>query len=154
MEESQMIPVKLKRKYIKSQDFKRYYVTGAIGGFRNAYDFRMSFYDVDTNEFVAKTENLKVEKGFTKLELKNYLDKMEMPHMLTCELVMSKKAVIELFNFMRKELKLSGNLDKFTCPECNAPIKWVFDKEKNMKRAKCKECGLKLFKEMKKSLEM
>jgi len=154
MEENQIISVKLKRKYIKSQDFKKYYVTGAIGGFRNPYDFRLSFYDVDTNEFVVKAENLKVEKGFSKLEMKNYLDKMEMPHMLTCELVMSKKTVIELFNFIRKELKLSGVLDKVTCPECNAPIKWVLDKERNMKLGKCTECGLKLIKEVKKSLEM
>ena len=154
MEENQMISVKPKKKYIKSQDFKKYYVTGAIGGFRNPYDFRLSFYDVDTNELVAKAENLKSEKGFTKLELKNYLDKMEMPLMLTCELIMSKKAVIELFNFIRKELKLSGDLDKVTCPECNAPIKWVFDKERNMKRGKCTECGLKLIKDMRKSLKM
>lgn len=149
-----MISVKLKRKYIKSQDFKKYYVTGAIGGFRNPYDFRLSFYDVDTNELVAKAENLKSEKEITKLELKNYLDKMEMPLTLTCELIMSKKAVIELFNFIRKELKLSGDLDKVTCPECNAPIKWVFDKERNMKRGKCAECGLKLIKDMRKSLKM
>lgn len=154
MEENQMIPVKLKRKFIKSQDFKRYYVTGAIGGFRNPYDFRLSFYDVDTNEFVVKAENLKVEKGLTKLELKNHLDMMEMPHTLTCELIMSKKAILELFNFIRKELKLSGDLDKVTCPECNAPIKWVFNKEKNTKMGKCPECGLKLIKEVKKSLEM
>ena len=79
---------------------------------------------------------------------------MEMPHMLTCELVMSKKAVIELFNFIRKELKLSGDLDKVKCPECNAPIKWEFNKERNMKMGKCTECGLKLIKEVKKSLEM
>lgn len=154
MVEDQIIPVKLKKKYIKSQDFKRYYVTGAIGGFRNSYDFRLSFYDVDTNEFVVKAENLKIEKGLTKLDLKNHLSKMEMSLKLTCELVMSKKAVIELYNFIQKELKLSGDLDKFTCPECNAPIKWKLDREKNMKRAKCKECGLELFKEVKKSLKM
>ena len=154
MVEEQIFPVKLKKKYIKSQDFKRFYVTGAIGGFRNPYDFRLSFYDVDTNEFVVKAENLKIEKGITKLELKNYLDEMEMSLTLKCELVMSKKAVIELYNFIQKELKLSGDLDKVTCPECNAPIKWKLDKEKNMKKATCTECGLILFKKLKKSLIM
>ena len=154
MVEDQIIPVKLKKKYIKSLDFKRYYVTGAIGGFRNPYDFRLSFYDVDTNELVVKAENLKIEKGLTKLDMKNHLSELEMSLTLTCELVMTKKAVVELYNFIRKELKLSGDLDKVTCPECNTPIKWVLNKEKNMKRAKCTECGLKLIKEVKKSLKM
>ena len=45
----------IKTTFEKDQDFKKYYVTGAIGGFKNKYDFRLSFYNMETNDLIMKS---------------------------------------------------------------------------------------------------
>lgn len=106
MEKEKIIEFRIKKKFKKDRDFKQYYVTGALGGFRNPYDFRLTFYNVNSNEFVLRTQNLKENKKLNDEELKKTLSEMEMPHILQCELIMTDQAVRELYNFLEKELKI------------------------------------------------
>ncbi|KKN47084.1 hypothetical protein LCGC14_0666500 [marine sediment metagenome] len=104
MEKEKIIDIKIRRKYEKSNDFKKYYVTGAIGGFKNQYDFRLSFFNVNSNDFLMQTQKFK-EQNLSEDELSKKISKMEMPHEIQCELIMTEQAVKELYNFLGKELK-------------------------------------------------
>ncbi len=97
--------IKLKRKYVKSDNFKSYYVTGAVGGFRNLYDFRLTFYNVNSNDFVFQTIKLK-EQNLSEDEYLKILSEKEMPHEILCELIMTEQAVKELHKFLGKELAI------------------------------------------------
>ncbi len=99
----------LKRGYIKSNDFKEYYVTGAVGGFRNPYDFRLTFYNVNSNDFLIRTLKIKGENP-TGDEYKKKVSEMEMPHELLCEIIMTEQVVKELHTFLGKELKILENI--------------------------------------------
>jgi len=105
MEKVKYFNIKIKKKYVKSDDFKRYYVTGAVGGFRNPYDFRLTFYNVNSNDFVFQTLKLK-EQNLSEDEYKKIISEKEMPHEILCELIMTEQAVKELHNFLGKELKI------------------------------------------------
>ncbi|MFX1361362.1 MAG: hypothetical protein ACFFDL_15745 [Promethearchaeota archaeon] len=111
-EETRIFEFKPLKKYIKSPDFKNYYVTGAIGGFRNPYDFRLSFFNVDSNEFVMNTQNLK-DKKFSEKEFSEKLSNVEMNHTIVCELIMTEKTAREIYNFLGKELELLEDKKKF-----------------------------------------
>lgn len=105
MEKVKYPNIKIKRKYIKSEDFKKYYVTGAIGGFRNPYDFRLTFYNINSNDFLLQTQKLK-EQNLTEDEYIKIISEKEMPHEIQCELIMTEQAVKELHTFLGKELKI------------------------------------------------
>ncbi len=101
-----VVDFKPKHKYIKSEEFKKYYVTGAIGGFRNPYDFRLTFFNVDSNEFLIKAQDIKSETKLDKNDLMKKLSQREMPNIQQCELIMSERTVRELYNFIGKELEI------------------------------------------------
>jgi hypothetical protein len=103
MEEGKFIDVKLKKKFEKSNNFNRYYVTGAIGGFRNPYDFRLSFYNVNSNEFIIETQKLK-EQNLSREAVAKIMEEMAMPHEIQCELIMTEQTVKELYSYLGKEL--------------------------------------------------
>ena len=105
-----IIDFKPKPKYEKSDEFKKYYVTGAIGGFRNPYDFRLTFFNVDSNEFILKTQDIKSLEELDENGIKQKLAQREMLHILQCELIMSERALIELYNFIGKELKILDDM--------------------------------------------
>jgi len=107
MEEKKEILVDFipKKKYIKAEGFKKYYITGAIGGFRNPYDFRLTFYNIDSNEFLIETQVIKGEKEIKENELLNKLSQKEMLFNLQCEVIMTERAARELCTFIGKELE-------------------------------------------------
>lgn len=107
MEKKRIFEFKAKKKYIKAPDFKMFYVTGAVGGFRNPYDCRLSFFNVDSNEFVIKTQNLK-DKKLSVEEISKKFSNVEMLHIILCELIMTEQTARELHDFLGKELKLLG----------------------------------------------
>lgn len=104
-EKKEIILIKTKRKFKKADNFQKFYVTGAIGGFKNAYDFRLTFYNIDSNEFILKSQSLKDNKNMTNSDFKDKLSEIEVPHILKCELIMTEKAVKELYNFLKIELE-------------------------------------------------
>lgn len=147
MEKGKIIEIKPKRIYKKADDFKKYYVTGAIGGFRNPYDFRLTFYNIDSNEFVLRTQALKENKNIDDFELQNKLKEYEMPHILMCELIMTKQAVKELYNFLKKELKILSELKDILCPSCKEPIEWIPTDKDDIFDGKCPKCGMEFIKD-------
>ncbi len=104
MEKEKHIDIKIRRRYEKSNDFIKYYVTGAIGGFKNPYDFRLSFYNVNSNDFLMQTQKFK-ELNLSEDELSKKISKMEILYEIQCELIMTEQAAKELYNFLGKELK-------------------------------------------------
>jgi len=100
------IEFKIKRKFRKAANFKSHYVTGAIGGFKNKYDFRLSFYNLDTNNFILRMQNIKGEKGPPDEEEIKKIEKIDMDHNVVCEVIMSETAAKELYNFIGKELEI------------------------------------------------
>ena len=101
----------IKRKYVKLDDFKSYYVTGAVGGFRNPYDFRLTFFNVNSNDFLVKTQELKGQH-LTEDEYIKIVSEMEMPHEISCQLIMTEQAVKELHTFLGKELEINEKIRK------------------------------------------
>ena len=112
MENEKPIFIKFKKKYEKAENFQRYYITGAIGGFKNPYDFRLTFYNVDSNDFTIKSEHLKNDKSLSREDLISKLEEIKMPHLLQCEIIMSKQAATEIYNFLKKELTRVEELEK------------------------------------------
>ncbi len=147
MEKRKIIKIKPKKIYTKAEDYKRYYVTGAIGGFRNPYDFRLTFYNIDSNEFLLKTQNLKENKNIPDVEIQNKLKEVEMTHILQCELIMTEQAVKELYEFLKKEMKILDNLKETYCPNCKKLIKWVPTEIDDVFRGKCPNCGMEFIKD-------
>ena len=97
--------IEIKRVFKKDKDFKKYYVNGAIGGFRNKYDFRLTFFDLETNDLVIKSDPIKFDKNLTQEEKFERLRKLEFQNTLVCELIITEEAVRELYAFLGKELK-------------------------------------------------
>ena len=112
MVNDKIVRFKVKKKYEKANDFKRYYVTGAIGGFKNPYDFRLSFFNVDSNDFTLKTQNLKDKNELSDEDLSKKLSEIEMTHLIQCELIISEQAVREIYNFIGKELEALEKIKK------------------------------------------
>ncbi len=105
-----MAKVKLKlykpnRIFKKIPDFKTFYVTGAIGGFRNPYDFRLTFYNEDTNSVILERQKISQNENLEQDEIDKNLLELEIPTICQCELVMTELAAKELHNFLGKELK-------------------------------------------------
>jgi len=98
-----------KRKYEKDSSFKSYYVTGAIGGFRNPYDFRLAFYNVDTTEFNLDMQKLTQSKELSEEEKVKKIQEKGMNHKVLCEIIMTEEVTREIYNFLGKELE---NLEK------------------------------------------
>lgn len=90
--------------YKKSESFKTYYVTGALGGFRNPYDFRLAFYNVDTTKFLIDTQPIKQNKELTQEEKNDAVTNTTMEQKVLCEMIMSERAVIELHDFLGREI--------------------------------------------------
>jgi len=93
-----------KNTYKKSEGFKQYYVTGAVGGFRNPYDFRLSMYNIESNDFLVETLDIKDNKSKSEEDLSKKLAKIDFIHTLVCELIMTEQAARELHAFLGKEL--------------------------------------------------
>ncbi|MHA1757014.1 MAG: hypothetical protein ACTSVV_09605 [Promethearchaeota archaeon] len=110
MNDKRELDLKIKSKFEISPDFKRYYVTGALGGFRNPYDFRLSFFNIKSNDFLLILEKFK-EKGLSEDEFKKEISNLKMPHEIVCELIMSKQAVQELYEFIGKELAAQEKIE-------------------------------------------
>ena len=104
MEEEAKKSYKLKKEYIKSEDYKSYYVTGAMGGFKNNYDFRLMFFKDDINEVVLKREEIRENEELNQNEKEDIFSKVKVPCKLECEVIMTERALIELYNFIQKEL--------------------------------------------------
>ncbi len=104
MEEEEKKSYKLKKKYIKSDNFKSYYITGAIGGFKNNYDFRLTFFKDDINEVILKRDEIIENEAINKNEKEEIFSKVRVPCTLECEVIMTERALIELYNFIKKEL--------------------------------------------------
>ena len=105
-EEKKIIKFKPRKTYEKDESFKSYYANGALGGFRNPYDFRLAFYKIGTTEFLMETQSIKTSEGFKDEEKDEKVRNTEMRHKILCELVMTERAVRELHNFLGRELKL------------------------------------------------
>ncbi len=99
--------MKLERIFKKSEDFKSHYVTGAIGGFKHKYDFRLGFYNVGTTDFFINLENSKSNKKSNGKDLKDIIrnEGIKVSNTLVCEVIMSEPAIRELYQFIGKELK-------------------------------------------------
>ncbi|MBD3342557.1 MAG: hypothetical protein GF353_25885 [Candidatus Lokiarchaeota archaeon] len=112
----------VKKKYLKIRDFKQYYVTGAIGGFRNPYDFRLTFYNVDTNDLLIKTQNMKNKSETDEENLEKEISNIRIPHLLQCELIMTERTVREIYKFLGRELKMLEKSKEFktyaVCKNC------------------------------------
>jgi hypothetical protein len=94
---------KIENLFQKTEDFKTHYVTGAIGGFKNKYDFRLSFYNIDSNGFILKMKNIS-----EKTDIENALEDdkdLRMKHNVVCEVIMSEPAVRELYDFIGRQLE-------------------------------------------------
>ena len=91
--------------YEKTPDFKSYYITGAIGGFRNPYDCRLAFYNADTTEFMIKTEPIKKDQSLPEEEKIKTMQETTMKNKVMCEIIMSARAAKELHDFLGKELE-------------------------------------------------
>ncbi len=111
MEDQTLKKYQPKKKYIKAQNFEKYYVTGAIGGFRNPYDFRLSFVNIDTNSLIIKNNEL-LEQNLNKDDIEKRMSEQLLTVELQCELIMTKRAVVELHNFLGKELKQLKKIEK------------------------------------------
>ena len=100
---------KIEKTYEKAEQFASYYVTGAIGGFNNKYDFRMGFYNIDTLDHTLQVQHLSPQK----LPPEEYIEKIskvKMPHKILCEVVMTEKAAKELHSFLGRQLSLLEKL--------------------------------------------
>ncbi len=106
MENIEMKEFRLKKEYKKSEDFKSYYVTAALGGFKNQYDFRLAFYKDDINEVVIEREKILGDENLNESEKFEKISKLKVPCTIDCELIMPRRTVIELFNFIKRELEL------------------------------------------------
>ena len=105
MEEEEKKSFKLKKEYQKSESFKSYYVTGALGGFQNQYDFRLAFYKDEVTDVLLEREKIITNDDLNKNEKEKIISKMKVPCTLECEIVMPERSVIELYKFIQKELK-------------------------------------------------
>ena len=105
MEKKEKKSYKLKKEYKKSEDFKSYYVTAALGGFQNQYDFRLAFYKDDVTDVLLKREKIITNDDLNENEKEKIISKMKVPCTLECEIVMPERSVFELYNFIQKELK-------------------------------------------------
>jgi len=105
MNKDKRIPIKTKRTHQKAPDFKSYYVTGAIGGFRNPYDFRLTFYQDDINTAVIKKNEILQNQDLNEKEIEEVISNIEIPFYLKCEVIMTELAARELYNFLGKELE-------------------------------------------------
>lgn len=106
MEKNKKKSYTLKKDYKKSEEFKSYYVTGAIGGFKNQYDFRLAFYKDEVNDVILKREEIRENENLNEEEKDEMVSKMRVPCTLECEIIMPELSVIQLYNFIRKELEL------------------------------------------------
>ncbi len=104
MEEEKSKSYKLKKEYKKSENFKSYYITGAVGGFKNNYDFRLTFFRDDINGVVLKREEIRDNETLNQNEKEEIFSKVRVPCTLECEVIMTERALIELYNFIKKEL--------------------------------------------------
>ncbi len=108
------IKAKIKKEYKKNQSFKKHYITGAIGGFRNPYDFRLAFYNVDSTDLIINMQERNDLKNdddnLNEKEFKSFIKEKKLTHEILCEIIMSKKAVKELYGFIGKELERIGEL--------------------------------------------
>lgn len=95
---------RLRRDYKKSENFKSYYVTGAAGGFKNPYDFRLTFFRDDINDLI-RIRNQYINENLSDEEIKKRLSETKVPFILQCELIMTEKSALELYNFLGNELK-------------------------------------------------
>ncbi|MGV9206193.1 MAG: hypothetical protein ACOC44_19485 [Promethearchaeia archaeon] len=80
-----------------------YYVTGAIGGFKNKYDFRLSFYNTDTNGLIEKLQNMQSDKEIGNEELIEETQNLELKNNILCEVIMSELAIRELYQFIGRQ---------------------------------------------------
>jgi len=112
MEKLKIQKFKPKRNYKKIPDFKSYYVTGAIGGFRNPYDFRLAFYQDDINDVIIKKNKILEEEYLTEEEITEKISKIDIPFILKCEIIMTELAAKELYNFLGKELQTFEQIKK------------------------------------------
>ncbi len=103
--ETEEVVFEPKKVYKKSEDFKRYYVTGAVGGFRNPYDFRLSMYNVESNDFLIESLDVKDKIPKSKEEMAKKLSKIDFVHTVVCELTMTEQAARELYAFLGKEVE-------------------------------------------------
>jgi len=102
----------MKKEYEMDDSFRSYYITGAIGGFRNPYDFRLAFYNIDTTKFILDTQEFKEDENLTEEERFDKLKNTEMSHKILCEIIMSEQAVREIYTFLGKELEELEKLKK------------------------------------------
>ncbi len=102
---SKKIDIPIEKIFKKKADFKSHYVTGAIGGFKTQYDFRLSFYNIGINDFIMNLENAHLTEEFQKKDLEQNLKKFKMEHNLVCEVIMSEPAIRELYEFIGRQLK-------------------------------------------------
>ncbi|GAH88318.1 unnamed protein product [marine sediment metagenome] len=105
MEKEEVKTYTLKKDYKKSEDFKSYYVTAALGGFKNPYDFRLAFYKDEINDVIIKREEINNNENLNENQKEEMIIKIKVPCTLECEIIMPERAVIELYKFIKKELK-------------------------------------------------
>jgi len=97
--------IQVRSKFEKDKNFKKYYVNGAIGGFKNKYDFRLAFYDTEINDLIIQTDPIKFNKDLSKEEKLNLMNQLEIKNNILCEIIMAEQAVKELYAFLGKELE-------------------------------------------------
>ncbi|MFO8020802.1 MAG: hypothetical protein R6U96_19420 [Promethearchaeia archaeon] len=104
--------IKVRKKFEKVEEFKSHYVTGAIGGFKNKYDFRLSFYNTDTNSLIEKLQNMQSDKEIGKEELIEETQDLELRNNIVCEVIMSEPAIRELYQFIGRQLKEKEKIEE------------------------------------------
>ena len=102
-------PIDIPKKYEKSESFQSYYVNGALGGFNNKYDMRLAFYKINTLEHLLSTRD---NEAHSKEEAIQNLIKNPMPHDILCEIIMSKEAAKELFQFPKRQLEQLEKIER------------------------------------------
>lgn len=103
--EEKKYQIEIRSEFKKDKDFKKYYVTGAIGGFRNRYDFRLTFYDLGTNDLILQSDPIKFDRDLSEDEKLEKINQLKLKNTLLFEVIMTEEAVKELYAFLGKELK-------------------------------------------------
>lgn len=98
--------IQIKSEFKKDKDFKKYYAVGAVGGFKNKYDFRLSFYDIESNDLIIKSDPIKIDPDLSDEEKLKKFNKLTMEKTLLFELIMTEQSVRELHKFLGKELDM------------------------------------------------
>jgi len=97
--------LQIRTKFEKDKDFRRYYVNGAMGGFKNKYDLRLSFYSTEINDLLINSNPIKFNPELSEEEKVAKINELALKNNILCEIIMSEQAAKELHTFLGKEIK-------------------------------------------------